>query len=129
MKPRYFTLLYFIVSITLSDLTFAHVLELPPGTAKHKFYAPHKVIDMFFKAVDRGELIVFDKKIDKSMLIPIQVEYVYELNSAVPKIKVYSDFKKPFPVQGQRNCKIRGVSATLDEEGLIIETETHIWPE
>lgn len=53
------------------------------------------------------------------MLIPVRVEYVYELNNAIPKIKAYSDLKQPTPVTGQTNCKVRGVSVILDAEGTL----------
>ena len=56
------------------------------------------MIDVFFKAMDRGELIVFEQQIDESILIPLRVEYVYELNGSQPTVKIYSEIKKIIPV-------------------------------
>jgi hypothetical protein len=111
------------------EYTFAHILEQPHAPIKPDFSEPHEVIGIYLKAVDRGELIVLDRKLKRTMLIPIRVEYVYELDSAIPRIKVYSKLKQPIPVPEQGTCKIKGVSAILDHNGRIIETEAHIWPE
>lgn len=129
MKVRYFALFAFVMVVTGSDYTFAHVLERPAGPVSQEFHEPHEVIEMYFKAVSRGELIVFDRKLDKSMLIPVRVEYVYELNSTIPRVKVYSELKQPMSVPAQEGCKVRGVSAIIDTEGRIIEIEAHVWPE
>ena len=109
--------------------TFAHISEQPHAPIKPEFSEHHEVIRTYFKAVSRGELIVLERKLEKSMLIPIRVEYVYELDSAIPRIKVYSKLKQPIPVPEQGTCKIKGVSSILDNNGRIIETEAHIWPE
>lgn len=115
--------------MTCGKYTFAHISEQHPVPVKPEFNEPHEVIKIYFKAVDRGELIVLDRKLDKSMLIPIHVEYVYKLDSVIPRIKVYSQLKQPIPVPGQTSCNIKGVSAILNNNGSIIETEAHIWPE
>ena len=129
MKPRYFSLLVFVIIMIGGKNAFTHILEQPTAPVKPEFSEPHEVIGTYLNAVNRGELIVLDRKIEKSMLIPIRVEYVYELDSAIPRIKVYSKLKKPIPVPGQENCNIKGVSAILDINGSIIETEAHIWLE
>jgi hypothetical protein len=129
MKPRYFSLLVFVIIMIGGKNAFTHILEQPTAPVKPEFSEPHEVIGTYLNAVNRGELIVLDRKIEKSMLIPIRVEYVYELDSAIPRIKVYSKLKQPIPVPGQENCNIKGVSAILDINGSIIETEAHIWLE
>lgn len=129
MKTYHYAIIFIIASITMSSFTLAHMSEQLPDYRKHKIYEPDKVIELYFNAVDRGELIVFNQRFDKSMLTPIRVEYVYELKSAISKIKIYSDLKQSIPVPEQTNCKIRGISAILDAEGNIIETEAHVWTE
>jgi|LGOV01.1.fsa_nt_gb hypothetical protein len=129
MKVRYFALLAFVIFIVGSNYTFALILESSPGSIKKKFHDPHEVIETYFKAVSRGELVVLDRKLDKSMLIPVRVEYVYELNSAIPIVKVYSELKQPMSVPTLECCMISGVSAILDADGHIIETEVHILQE
>lgn len=107
----------------------AHVVEGPPEQTRTQFREPLEIIEIYLRAVDRGELVVFERKFNKSMLVPVSVEYVYELESATSRVKVYSELKEPVPVPGQEDCKLRGVSAILDERGRILETEAHIWPE
>jgi len=120
------TLLMLFLSSTYS---YGYVVEEQPGIIKPVFHEPQEVVEIYLKAVSRGELIVFDSKLSKAMLIPLNVEYVYELNSAIPRIKVYSKLKQPMSVPGQQGCNLRAVSSTLDDDGHIIETEAHIWPE
>lgn len=129
MKVRYFALLTFVIFIAGSNYTFAHILEPSSGSIKQKFHEPHEVIEMYFKAVSRGELVVLERKLDKSMLTPVRVEYVYELNSAIQIVKVYSELKQPMSVPSLEHCRISGVSAILDADGHIIEIEVHILPE
>jgi hypothetical protein len=129
MKPRYLLLLVSVIIMNGGKNTFAHISEQPHAPIKPEFSEHHEVIRTYFKAVSRGELIVLERKLEKSMLIPIRVEYVYELDSAIPRIKVYSKLKQPIPVPEQGTCKIKGVSSILDNNGRIIETEAHIWPE
>jgi hypothetical protein len=112
--------------ILCSTNSFAKILEQPPGDETSKLADPHAVVEVFLKAVSRGELVVFDRRIEESMLIPVRVEYVYELDSAVPTIKVYSKLKDPMSVPGHDNCKVKGISVTLDANGGIIKIESHV---
>ena len=127
MKIRYYVLLALGLFIAGTNYTFAHVLEGSPGSIKPDFSGPHEVVNIYLKAVSRGELIVFDQKLDKSMITPIRVEHVYDINSATSSVIVYSELKQPIPVPIQENCSVRGVSATLDTDGHIIEVKAHIW--
>ena len=129
MKVRFFALFVFVIVSIGSNFAFAHVLERPPGPIKPEFKEPHKVIEIYLNAVSRGELTVLDQTLDKSMLIPIRVEYVYDLNSAIPRVKVYSELKQPIPIPVQDSLKLHGISASLDAYGHIIEIEAHIRPE
>ena len=129
MNHKYAVLVVLVFGMvtTGSNDSFAHVSKQQPGIVKHKFYEPHEVIDIFLKAVSRGELIVFEKRLDKSMITPVRVEYAYELNRAISSIIVYSELKQPMAVPNQKDCSVRAVSATLDTEGQIIEVKAHIW--
>ena len=129
MKIRYFLFLAVVMTITGSNNSFAHVLEQSPGSMKPRFHDPHEAIEIFLNAVSRGELTVFDQKIDKSMLIPVRVEYVYELSNSEQRVKIYSELKQPMPVPNQQDCKLRAISVILDADGHIIETVAHIWPD
>jgi hypothetical protein len=122
-------ILFFVMVVAVARDTFAHVAEERLDLIRSQYHEPHEVVEIYFQAVERGELVVFDRKLSKSMLIPVSVEYVYDLKRATPSVKVYSELKQPMPVPGQESCKLRGVSAILDADGRIIETEAHIWPE
>ena len=129
MKASYFAVVAFVMISAGANYSPAHVLERPLGGIRAEFHEPHKVVEIYFQAVGRGELTVFDRTLNKSMLTPVSVEYVYRLDSAIPRVKVYAELKQPIPVPGQESCKLRGVSAILDADGRIVETEAHIWPE
>lgn len=87
---------------------------------------PDQLVHRYLQAVDRGELEIFGQKLDRSMIVPARVEYVYELSSQTTRIKVHSNLKTPLPVPGRSDCRILGVSAVM-EEGMITEIESHVW--
>ena len=87
---------------------------------------PDSLADRFLQAVDRGELVVFGHTLDRTMIVPVRVEYVYELADRAMRIKVYSNLNQPLPVPGQDDCRILGVSAIM-EDGSITEIESHVW--
>ena len=87
---------------------------------------PDALVERYLAAVDRGELLVFGRKIGRAMIVPIRVEYVYELSDRAMRIKVYSNLVQPLAVPGQNDCQILGVSAVM-EDGVITEIESHVW--
>ncbi|MDO9467078.1 MAG: hypothetical protein Q7J36_07235 [Thiobacillus sp.] len=87
---------------------------------------PGKLVDRFLQAVDRGELTVFGQTIARAMIVPVRIEYVYELADRAMRIKIYSNLNAPLPVPGQDDCRILGVSAVM-EDGSITEIESHVW--
>ena len=118
-----------LIIILFSSFSFAHLNKQPPGVEKSNFIQPRQIVEIFLKAVAKGELVIFDREIDQSMLIPVRVEYVYELDSEIPAIKVYSELKEPMRIPGLEHCSVKGVSAVLDGAGAIIMIETLIRPE
>jgi hypothetical protein len=94
--------------------------------AAPKIEDPDTVVQRFLVAVERGELEIFGMKLERSMLNPVRVEYVYDLSSRTTLIKVHSNLKQPLPVPGQRGCQILSVGAVM-EDGLITEIESHVW--
>jgi hypothetical protein len=115
-----------LTSFFCSSFAAAHILERPPFTGQYRYTDPHEAVEVFSKAVSRGELVVFGHRIENSMLVPLRVEYVYELDSAVPTIKVYSRLKNPISVPGSDTCKVYSLGATLDANGTIVEIESHV---
>ena len=85
-----------------------------------------EVVEVFLIAVDRGELIVFDKTISRSMLDPVQVKYVYTFNDNDPSISVFSLLKQPLKIPGVDDCSAGGIEVILDVDGTIIDSSVHI---
>ncbi len=93
---------------------------------KVEFTSPKKILLQYYEAVDRGELVVFGIQFDRTMLIPVHVDYVYPVNGQTARVKVYAKLKKPLLIPEQNNNKFTAVCAVLDVFGNIIETEAHI---
>ena len=106
----------------------AHVPAPPPDYPAHSFKTPHAVVAIFLAAVDRGELLFFDKPLTRKEIIPHRVEYIYDLDQPTPQIMVYSEFRQPKPVPGQTHCTATAISATLNAEGRIVDSTLHLWP-
>jgi len=100
--------------------------ESLPDTHGPTVADPDDLVRNYLKAVDRGELKVFGRVLDRSMITPVRVEYIFELSNRARKVKVYSNLKEPMPVPGQQDCRVLGVSSILDD-GNIVETESHVW--
>ena len=105
----------------------ARVSEPNSNLVDAKLVEPHYVLGMFLEAVDRGELVIFGKTLDRSMIVPVRVEYAYDIDSVIPRIKVYSDLKKPIAVPKRRDCAVHAVSAVIGADGHITDTAAHIW--
>lgn len=126
MKAGYVTFLI-LVLISVGNHSVARIAEEPSCPVEQAFYAPYKIIEVFLRAVNRGELVVFEQTLDESMLVPVRVEYVYELGSTDQRVRVYSELTQPLPVPARESMQFRGVSAILNAEGHIIEVEAHVW--
>lgn len=86
-----------------------------------------RVIKVFIKAVENGELILFELVMDKSKIKPEHVEYIYMLDDPIPTVKVYSTLTESISLPTVPEMQIEGVSAILDQQGRIIATIIHLW--
>jgi hypothetical protein len=91
-----------------------------------EYRAPYEVVKLFLKAVDRGELVVFGLTLDRAVLTPKRVEYVYELDSLNASVKIYSELTQPLSVPDLQQVKVYGVSAIMDSEGNITEVSAFV---
>ena len=128
MHLKLFSLLLFVSAYIHCSVSFAAHLQSGPDLRALNSHNPIKTLDVFYRAVNRGELIVFDKKIEKSLLIPMQVEYIYKFDGTKPLVKIYSELKYPVPIPQQNGIKLKGISAILDDTGHIIEVRAHVVP-
>lgn len=129
MKVGLWSLLALMAIYLGGPSAHGHITEIQGGSKERDVHEPKEIVEIYLKAVHRGELRVFDRVLDASMLIPSKVEYVYELDSLEPMLRVYSTLKQPMPVPGRQDCRVRAVSSTLDGDGHIVDTEAHVWPE
>ncbi len=86
---------------------------------------PRQVVDVFLKAVDGGELTVFEKRISRSMLEPQRVEYIYTLDNHMPTVRVFSTLRKPMPFPDIPEMLAEGITGVLDWNGHISEIAVH----
>jgi hypothetical protein len=88
---------------------------------------PDAVLAAFRNAVDRGELMVFEQKLDRSMISPRRIEYLFALEDLSLTVRVYADLRRPLAVPGRSDCEVRAVAAVLDAAGSIVDVEVHVW--
>lgn len=122
--PAYWLLL---TALLMSSRTSALVPDsntkiVPPETQNK-----YKIVRLFLEEVDRGKVVVFGRRFDRSMLNPTRVEYVYDLNTDTPEIRVYSEMTKPMAIPGVDTCELRAVSAVMSPAGKIITIRVHLW--
>ena len=127
MNRRNLLVIVVLVIVAYSIFSFASIYEQPTNIIKLEKREPHKIIEIFYKAVDRGELIVFEQTLDRTVFIPLRVEYVYELDGSKPTVKIYLEIKKPIPIADHEGILLRGISAILDGSGHIIEIRAHVF--
>lgn len=117
-------ILFFAVSSAIAATTSSSesALKVIPQP-ENKFQG---VVDIFLAAVDRGELVVFDNRISRSMLDPVQVKYVYTFDGSEPAISVYSLLKTSLKIPGSEDCAGGGIEVSLGIDGTIIDSSVHI---
>ena len=84
-----------------------------------------QVAEVFLKAVDRGELLIFKKPITRSMLKPERVIYSYSMERHLPTVSVYSALTVDLPFPDMPDVLVEGVNGTLDWKGHITESSIH----
>lgn len=127
MRKTYYILLVLATAFLSSGYTVMPTYCLT-DPAKPHIAGAESLVKGYLEAVDRGELISFDRKLGRSEIVPVRVEYIYQIGSGATEIKVYSELKEPMIVPGQPGAKVLGVRSVL-EGGKIVETESHVWIE
>ena len=119
-------IIVFSVLMLSGTVAFSPVITNQIGTNAVDFTVPEKIMSQYYLAVDRGELVVFGVQLERSMLIPVHVDYVYPVNGKTARVKVYARLKNPMRIPEQGNNMFTGVCAFIDMFGKITETEAHI---
>ena len=81
---------------------------------------------MFDAAVARGELVVFESRVRPGAVRAVRVEYVVDLDSRRPTVKVYAELIPLLDPPLMPNCKAFAISAFISADGHITETDVHI---
>jgi hypothetical protein len=129
MRIKYLALVFLII---VSGIVFARmtppaepdIRNMPQPVTKFQ-----GMVDVFLTAVDRGELVVFGKVLDRTMLNPVEVRYIYTRDNPEPRIEVFSLLLAALKMPGLDDCRIEGIGASLDANGTIIESRVHVSPE
>ncbi len=126
MHPRHLLIVFLLLAagFSLASVNTSSEYLKKPLPQPHNNY--EQVVKMFLLAVDRGELVVFENTITRSMLEPQQVKYVYTLDNNEPIISIYSLLRQPIKIPGMPDCTAGGLEATLDMNGNIINSSVHI---
>lgn len=125
MRKRYFIPLILAISFLGSAYTGKPTYCLTDPSRPH-IAGADTVVQGYLEAVDRGELRSFDRKLDRSEIIPVRVEYVYEIASEAMEISVFSNLKVHMPVPNQPGAVVHSVNSVI-QDGKIVETESHVW--
>lgn len=72
---------------------------------------------------------MFGRVLDRTMLNPVEVRYIYTRDNSEPKIEVFSLLLITLNMPGLDDCTIEGIGASLDANGTIIESRVHVNPE
>jgi hypothetical protein len=98
-----------------------------PGAPE--FLPADEIVAMFNAAVARGELVVFGRRVHPGTVRPVRVEYVVDLDSRSPTVKVYAELTPLLDPPRMPNCKAFAISAFISVDGRITETDVHIRPD
>jgi len=90
-------------------------------TPRHPVIDTTRLIEVFYEAVDRGELAVYELKIDRSMIKPIEITYSYDLKGYQNTVLVVSDMTKRVICPYSKQFYIKSVTARLNNQGHIVE--------
>jgi len=83
------------------------------------------IFSIFFRAVDLGQLQLFDKILTRDMLIPLKVEYIYTRDDLYPTVNVFSELREPISLPAMPDVYIVGVTGVMDVNGNIVDSIAH----
>lgn len=124
---RRLTLIFLVIGFSLLGSGYtASGTYCPLDPNRPHIAGAETIVLGYLDAVDRGELRIFNRKLERSEIIPVRVEYIYEIAKGKMEIRVYSNLKEPAANTNQPGSKVYGVNSTI-EDGRIVETESHVW--
>lgn len=127
MRKIFFIPLILLIGFLNSGYT-AKGTYCPTDPSRPHIAGVETIVSGYLEAVDRGELRSFNRELGRSEIVPVRVEYVYEIASGTMEINVYSNLKDHMPVPNQPGARVHSVNSII-EDGKIVETESHVWIE
>ncbi len=128
MQFRYSVYWLLLASLLMSSRASALVPDTSTTVVPPEIQDKYKIVRLFLEEVDRGKVVLFGRRFDRSMLNPTRIEYVYDLNTDIPEIRIYSEVTKPIAIPDIDTCELRAVSAVMSPTGKIITIRAHVWP-
>ena len=125
VRKPYFIPLILVISFLISGYAGKPEFCLTDPSRPH-IAGAETIVNEYLEAVDRGELRSFGRKLERSEIIPVKVEYIYQIATGTIEIKVTSNLKEPLEIQGHTGAVVRSICSVVDD-GRIVETESHIW--
>lgn len=125
MRRHYFIPLVLAISFLSSGYAGKPEFCLTDPARPH-IAGAETIVNDYLEAVDRGELQSFGHKMERTEIVPVKVEYIYQIASGTMEIRVTSNLKEPLAVPGQAGVVVRSVCSVM-ADGRIVETESHVW--
>jgi hypothetical protein len=89
---------------------------------------PSDVMGQFQQSVERGELVLFGRKLAWRDLKPVRIEYAYELTSHAKTVSVHSELIAAVALPEHDTMVVRRVAAVMADGGGIIESRMYVTP-
>jgi len=130
MRNIAFKIVIFIFLISGSGISASETDLSEDEVKKNRKLESHLILNLFLDAVERDGLVVFEQKITRSMIKPIQVAYIYDVEKEEMAISIYSKLISPIMIPHYDEAfYVDGVSVIVGETGTIEIIKAHILPQ
>lgn len=94
----------------------------------HPVIDTERLVEVYWYAVDRGELKIGDKALSRSMIRPVQVNYAYPLDGTMATVTVRSIMLVRMLCPITREYFVESVTAQLNVNGNIVDAWYEVKP-
>ncbi|MDH5633347.1 MAG: hypothetical protein OEZ10_10200 [Gammaproteobacteria bacterium] len=94
----------------------------------HPVIDTERLVDIYWLAVDKGELRIGDKALSRVMIRPVQVNYAYPLDGTTATVTVRSVMQVRMLCPITREYFVESVTAQLNADGNIVDTWYEVKP-
>ena len=130
MRKIAFKIVIFILLISGSGITISETDLSEDEVKKYRKLESHLILNLFLDAVARDGLVVFEQKITRSMIKPIQVAYIYDVEKDEMTISIYSKLISPIMIPHyEEKFYVDGVSVIVGKSGDIEIIKAHVLPQ